>query len=829
MTAGISTLDHRELILALFAHLEESAVRYVALHSYESLPDDLPSDLDLAVHPADSARLSGVIDSLRAQGFQLVQCINYAVDGYYLVFLWPEADGLHSLAVDFTFHHREGGLILMTGEELVADRRRRGAFWIPKPETEFGYLLAKKTLKGTLPGRQAERLRQLADELGGAAAERVAARWFGERSKSEVVDACAALTMGSEMRDMRRRFWVATLRRDPFNPLRLRLTEIPRMLRRWFRPVGFSMAVLGPDGAGKSTLVREIVRQVQPAFRSTRIFHWRPFLLAGGKRRTVLDSPHQLDADRPARSVVRLMCHLLDYWFGTLLRVRPRTARAGLVVFDRYFEDMLADPRRYRYGGPMWLVRLVSRLVPRPKLVLVLDASEEIVRTRKQEIAVEEIRRLRQVYLQLARMFPRGFVLDAAGSPQTVAREATRIVTAFMESRLPSGGAPFRFHGPDDWQRMEDALGLLRAPGVASGGAHRFGILPSRQHPRLLLPLEHSAATLRALEIYTPYQRRARILKGALARIIATGSRGWARDRLELPAGSLSSLESLVAEVTGEARPVFALSIGTSTRAPKLTVQVMRPSGQILGYIKFPLTGEAAGRVRHEAATLDRFRSVSQLRQDVPEVLFSGTWHGHDVLFQSAGEGRRGPARFGRLHTQFLERLRRASPVARSGDGLVEEIAARWDETAPALDSSWRSLGREALRLAARELRGAEITCGVWHGDFAPWNTRLRDGRLFVFDWEAAEWDMPIWWDMFHFDLQVACLLHQSSGIDLERLDAPAWNGLYLLYLLRAVARSVEDGSGAEAIEYRKQRLLKQVAQQPGLRTLEAIRVGGRY
>jgi thymidylate kinase len=821
-------LCRRNLILALFGRLDAGGVRYVALHSYESLPDDLPSDLDLAVHPADAGALAAVFAALRTMGYQPVQCLNYAVAGYYFVFLWNEDDGLHSLAIDFTFEHREGGRILMSGAELIEGRVRHGAFWIPCPQTEFGYLLGKKTMKGNLPERQALRLGKLAEQMGRTTAEAVAARWFGEESKGRVVDACLSGEMGALMDEMRSRFLRTLFRRDPLNALRHHVTELPRMLRRLLRPAGLSVAVLGPDGAGKSTLVKEIVRQVQPAFRSTRVYHWRPYVLRG-KLRTSASDPHGKPADSSPRSSLRLIAHVLDYWLGYALRIRPALAHAGLVVFDRYFQDLLADPRRYRYGGPVWMVNAAARLVPDPDLVLILDAPEEIVRARKQEVAPAEIARQRRVYHGLAAAFPRTTILNAAEPADTVSRQACRAVTGLMASRLGRHAGRFGLGDGGDGGMLVEAVGRVQDGAPEAGRVHTFAILPSRQDPRLLVPLGDRGASERALEIYSPYQRKARMLKRGLTLAIGSGSEFWARHRVSLPAGSLNGLEHFVAEITGEANPRFAFSLGRPVDARKFTVQAMRPGGAILGYLKFPLNDAAADRIRYETATLDRLNHFNTLRPSIPQVLFAGEWRGQSILFQSAGEGEPGPAHFNGLHARFLKDLRRVTAIQRSGDRVAEEVAAMWDAAGDRIPAEWRDLGRDALRLAGRELRGAEIACGLSHGDFAPWNTRVRDGRLFVFDWESAEWDMPIWWDLFHFDMQVNSLLGRRSGIEMGHLEAPAWHGLYLLYLLRSVVRCAEDSAGAEAFEYRRNRLAALMAGKPQLKVLEPIHVGSRY
>ena len=57
------------------------------------------------------------------------------------------------------------------------------------------------------------------------------------------------------------------------------------------------------------------------------------------------------------------------------------------MLFDRYHGDLLVDPRRYRYGGPMSLARLIVRFMPQPDLVFFLDATPEILLARKQEVS----------------------------------------------------------------------------------------------------------------------------------------------------------------------------------------------------------------------------------------------------------------------------------------------------------------------------------------------------------------------------------------------------------------------------------------------------------
>jgi hypothetical protein len=271
-------------------------------------------------------------------------------------------------------------------------------------------------------------------------------------------------------------------------------------------------------------------------------------------------------------------------------------------------------------------------------------------------------------------------------------------------------------------------------------------------------------------------------------------------------------MEALVREVTGECQPVFALSLGTEIRVRKLTVQVMHPNGEILGYIKLPLTDAAVERVRHEAETLNRLWSFPALRPHVPRVLYSGEWGDGYILFQSRGPSRPGPVQFNRQCEEFLQLLWGIRTTEKPGHILWEEVAARWGKAEPSLDSWWRALGQAALARAGRELDGVMVPCGVAHGDFVPWNTRVGDGRLYVFDWESACWEAPSLWDAFHFKTQVAALLNKKNNLHISGDRRSGERASFLLYLLNSASQLFGEGlSQGAGLEYRRQLLAKQL------------------
>ncbi len=358
------SLGQKDLLLLVFRLLEEQGICYCVLHSWESLPDELPSDLDLAISPQDRAKLTDVIGAVREAGYQVAQCLNYAVGGYYLVIFWFEEHIPRSVAIDIIFEHRRSGLILSSGEELVAGRRQYKMFWVPDPAVEFPYLLAKKTLKGRVPDNQARRLSILVEELGRTHAEAIAGSLFGKQWQGPVVDACTDGSIADLLKRMRGPLWWTTLRQNPFSPIHSLVGEALRRISRWFQYTGVFVAILGPDGVGKSTLVGQLIERLQPAFRRHRVFHWRPESILRRRGRNPVTDPHRLSRRPLGQSIVKLLALLLDFWLGYWSAIRAVLARSGLVVFDRYYDDLLVDSKRYRYGGPRWLAEFVGHSHP---------------------------------------------------------------------------------------------------------------------------------------------------------------------------------------------------------------------------------------------------------------------------------------------------------------------------------------------------------------------------------------------------------------------------------------------------------------------------------
>jgi thymidylate kinase len=226
----------------------------------------------------------------------------------------------------------------------------------------------------------------------------------------------------------------------------MRPTGRPRTGQR-----GLFVLIVGPDGAGKSTLAGRLAA-ADRRWCDVHQMHWRPQVLPRlgafvGRSPGDPSTPHA----RPPRSSLLSLLLLAYYWFdfflGSWLKIRPSVRRGALVIMERGWFDFAVDPRRYRMRVSPVVVRLLGRLLSRPDLALVLDASDQTLLSRKTELHGEELSR--QMELWRAYRFPPGTrkeVVDASRPFEEVLQAAREAVERLRPT--PPGSGPLT--GPAD-------------------------------------------------------------------------------------------------------------------------------------------------------------------------------------------------------------------------------------------------------------------------------------------------------------------------------------------------------------------------------------------
>jgi thymidylate kinase len=170
------------------------------------------------------------------------------------------------------------------------------------------------------------------------------------------------------------------------------------------------VALLGPDGAGKSTL--------SSGLEGSFIFPVRTIYmgLTGGLLPW---------ADRLRFPPLVVPARLAIFWYR-YVRGRYEQMRGRLVIFDRYVYDS-------RVPHPRQLSRLERAVrwidghsVPGPDLVLVLSAPGDVMHARKGEYSSETLELWRRHFLALRERIPNLEIVDTTQDPEAVRAEVTQ-------------------------------------------------------------------------------------------------------------------------------------------------------------------------------------------------------------------------------------------------------------------------------------------------------------------------------------------------------------------------------------------------------------------
>ena len=424
---------------ALISALADECRAYCMLTGYEGLPESFDTDIDFMVSEEDYRRMPRIIERVaRVTDTRLFQSVEHEITARAFLLASLSGSRLTILQPDSASDYRHfGSLWLRAGEVLAARRWHPAGFWIPSAAHEFAYCLIKRLNKRDFSQKHGFRLHRLYAENSRACDLMIARFWSGQQrialSRMAVYNDWAEMSMNLE--SFRKKLRANTA--EPF-PEQVASSgkRALHFLGRIVRPTGGWIAFIGPDGCGKSLVIGVIRRQFSQAFREVLCCHMQPQILRRkANAKGAVTEPHGQPARGLFASVAKVFYYAADYSLGYLFLIAPALRLTRLIIFDRYIYDLLVDSKRVRYGGPAWLLHLAARAVPRPDLVILLDAPAEVLWSRKQEVPFNEVVRQRAAYLQLAGTLPSTIVVDAAQPPSDVVHDVLDAIVAHFSRR----------------------------------------------------------------------------------------------------------------------------------------------------------------------------------------------------------------------------------------------------------------------------------------------------------------------------------------------------------------------------------------------------------
>ncbi|MEM7114362.1 MAG: hypothetical protein AAF614_18150 [Chloroflexota bacterium] len=227
----------------------------------------------------------------------------------------------------------------------------------------------------------------------------------------------------------------------------------------------FTVAVIGPDGAGKSTVTQQVLRRLDLPLKyiymgvnlessnlvlpTTRLILEVKRLAGGRPDMTGPPDPTRVKPPPPknpikrlskeAKTVVRIGNLIAEEWYRQFF-VSMYHRRGTIVLSDRHFfcdyyaHDIAVDRSKLPFMRRLHGF-LLGNLYPRPDLLITLDAPAEVLFARKGEGTLDMLESRRQEYLRLREAIPHFATVDATQPLEDVVNEVTEIIWLYYRTR----------------------------------------------------------------------------------------------------------------------------------------------------------------------------------------------------------------------------------------------------------------------------------------------------------------------------------------------------------------------------------------------------------
>lgn len=370
---------------------------YAVLRNFEGLPDHNKSrDIDIIITRKSYQQIKNeLVNLIDRSGWKI---ITYLYSDRLITYVCACQEGNQTEIVqwDFFINTSVFGILLMDAEEFLVNKKFNGFLYYVDVECQF----LDKYLYNRAVGAQYPEKYQATREKAehSPIVEKKIKSLYGVNSVKECDKISGKKLLFSAIK--------TNLLQHPGQFLSNLITFLWTFWGNYLRSnTGFSVGFTGPDGSGKTTVIDLILKRLAPVFRTAhKYYHFRPTLFgnlgevahsAGLKKEVDRDysKPHRGGKTGVLSSFARLLYYSLDYVVGYFVKVKTVTRITRIVIFDRYYTDIICDSRRSRiYLNYKFLYGFGKLFIPSLDYNILLTASTDTILARKKELDEEGIR-----------------------------------------------------------------------------------------------------------------------------------------------------------------------------------------------------------------------------------------------------------------------------------------------------------------------------------------------------------------------------------------------------------------------------------------------------
>lgn len=451
--------EHGKVLMSLIKKLEANKIKYFVLRGYEGLPSqNYSKDVDIMVENGYEKKASKLlIETFKEAGFDYYYKVVFGHANCYVAMSLEKEMSIH---IDLIDGYVSKGYEVVTFEEMYRHIIRYNEINVLDKYMNGIMLLIYKIFGYKSPKLKKEYRKEISQayNLDKLKFEEFIKKIAGDKVGSEIIEAISkedyekiieiepCFTKVLKKHTIRCRF---------FKTLKYRVEFFWQKFSRiilFYRKYSKTIAVLAPDGTGKTTFLENLVENINFYFvndkedKRVSLYHFRPSIMpnlgkigekAGVmKQDTNFTNPHRNKPANVFSSFIRCGYYILDYIIGWQKCVRYDVKFDKFTVFDRYSYDFIVDPLRSKLNLPKVIRKFFVSLTPKPSIVFVLKADYETIYSRKQELTKEEIKRQLGEYSLISKNKKRFVVIDAEKTPEKMAKEAMKIVLEKFTKKL---------------------------------------------------------------------------------------------------------------------------------------------------------------------------------------------------------------------------------------------------------------------------------------------------------------------------------------------------------------------------------------------------------